>query len=123
RAGAARASADSRGEPRVRDVDDPDERTLDVVLLARDLPEHPAGEDLLERAVHDPRRDRRIAVRPHLAARLRGLDHARQPEEDLADLLDALADLRAARDLTHEHTNRIRRHEPRTEIEAREAPQ
>ena len=106
----------------MRHVDDRRDRALDVLLLARQLAEHPAREDLLERAIDDPGRERRLAIGAHLAALLRRADHPRQREEHRPDLVDALADLGAATDLPHEHADRVGRDEPRAEIDAREAP-
>jgi len=105
----------------VRNVDDRCNRALDVLLLTRQLAEHPAGENLLERAVDDPRGEHRLAVGPHLAALLRRLDHPPEREEHRLDLVEPLPDSGAASDLAHEHADRVRRDEPRAEIDAREA--
>src|SRR6478752_381314 len=107
----------------MRDVDDGRHRALDVLLLARQLPEHPARQDLLQRAVDGPRGDLRIDITAYLTAIATGLDDPLQCLEEPADLVDAIAHLGAARDLAYEHPHELRRHEPGAEVDAREAAQ
>ena len=61
------------------------------VFLRRQLSEHPAREDLLERAVHHPRREPRVAVGTHLPALLRRFDHPLQRMEHAAHLVDLIS--------------------------------
>src|SRR3954447_2116469 len=104
----------------MRHIDDRGDRTLDIVLLARQLTEHPTREDLLERPVHRPRRHLRVDVETHLAAVAPRLDDALQRLEEPAALVDAVAHLGAPRNLAHQHADELRRDEPRAEIDARE---
>src|SRR5581483_1130311 len=70
--------------------------------------------------VERPRRELRVGVGPHLAARLCRLDHPPQCSQRVAQDADPLPDVRAARDLANHHPREIRRDEPRAEVERRE---
>src|SRR3954471_19423748 len=107
----------------MRHIDDRRDRALDVVLLARQLTEHPASEDLLERAVDRPRRHLRVDVGTHLAAIAPRLDDALQRMEEPADLVDARAALGAPSNPPHQPPYELGRDEPRAEIDAREPAQ
>src|SRR5436190_8451610 len=87
--------------------------TSDVVGPVGETTEHPAGEDLLERPVDDPRREPRVGVASDVATRLPGFEDPPDPEEDVRAGVDAAADLGAARDLAHEHAAQVRPRRPR----------
>ena len=79
----------------------------DLVVAVGKLAEHPASEDLLDRAVEDPARESCVDVRAKLPGRLAARDDALEGGEDLADLVHALLHPRAARHLAYEHADEI----------------
>ena len=80
----------------------------DLLVAVGKLPEHPAREDLLDRAVDDPAREPRVEVAAELARGLASRDDPLERGEHLADLVHALLDSRAARHLAHEHAHEVR---------------
>ena len=91
-------------------------RLSDVVVVARQAAEDPAGEDLLERAVDHPRRKPRRDVVAEDVLLLAALDDALQRLESVRDLLDLALELLAApRHLAHEHAHDVRVVAPRSQ--------
>src|SRR5439155_6089429 len=95
----------------------------DLVVVVRELPEHPTRQHLFERAVEDPAREPRVDLRAELARLLAAGDDPLDPAEDLADLVHPPLHLRAARDLEDEHAHEIGIARPRTQEERGNSPQ
>src|SRR3990170_7758056 len=74
-----------------------------LVLPGGKLPEHPAGQHLLETPVDDPARKTCVEVRPELARGLAALDHALHDREGFPHLVDLPLELSAAGDPAHPH--------------------
>src|SRR5919109_456879 len=94
-----------------------------VVVAVGELPHHPAGQDLVEGAVEDGRRELRIEIGAELAALLPALDDVAQRLEGLVDLFDLLLQVRATRDLAYEHADEVRVVAPCTEDDRGRLPQ
>src|SRR5256885_658301 len=56
---------------------------------------------------HGARREHDVAVATHVPGHLRRLDHALEREKHAANLVNALADVGAARDRSEEHTSEL----------------
>src|SRR5437868_11291830 len=95
----------------------------DPVVAVGELAEHPAGEDLLDRAVHDPAGEAGIEVAAEVALRLTARDDALERAKALVDLRDAPLDLRAAGDLAHDHAHEVRIAPPGPQEDRRYLPQ
>src|SRR6266545_1700097 len=103
-----------RNEPVAEDADDGALGLPHVVLVPWKAAEHPAGEDLLERAVDDPRRQPGREVVPKHLLLLSALDDPLQGLERERDLLDlALQLLAASRHFADEHAHDVRVVAPR----------
>ena len=91
-------------------------RPGDVLVAVGQLAHHPAGQDLLERAVEDRGRDLRVDVAAKLTGLLAVDDDLLERLVRVADLVDLAAQLlRASRDLVDEHADEVRVALPRTE--------
>src|SRR5262249_41699444 len=89
-----------------------------VLVVAGETAEDPAGEDLLERAVDDPRAEPRRQVLAEDLLRLAVLDDSLQRGEREPDLLDLpVEQVAAPRDLAHEHSHDIGKVAPRSQDE------
>src|SRR5205085_7524543 len=82
--------------------------------------EHPAGEDLLDRAVEDVADHARVDVRTELAGLLTARDDSLEPRKRLLDLVDAPLQVRAPRHLAHEHADEIGVAPPRAQEDLRD---
>jgi hypothetical protein len=92
-----------------------------VVLAVGKLTEHPPGEHLLEPAVEEPAREARIEIPPERTGRLPLLDDPLHDRERLAHLVDAIAELVAARDLANHDGDERRVVAPRPKKDLRDA--
>src|SRR5580765_7677268 len=102
--------------------DDLDQRALgagDVLLGVGQPPEHPAGEELLDRAVEDVAREARVEVGPDRAVGLATLDDLLDRGERLDDLVHLAREVLAARHLEHEHAYEIGVTRPRAQQDLR----
>ena len=79
-----------------------------IFLAVGELAEGPAGEDLLQRAVPDRRRQTRIDVVAKLTRLLALLDDPLERLVGKVDLVGLLLHLRAARHLSDEHAYQLR---------------
>ena len=104
------ASASSLCEqPTQREVDHRLLGPCDLLVSVRKLPEHPAGEHLLEPSVHDPARELRVDVAPEVPSSAWPCSMMRWTiAERLADLLHLRLELRAPGDLAHHHGHEVR---------------
>src|SRR6478736_3479762 len=75
------------GETAADDVDERPLGLLDVGVAIRELPEHPAGQKLLERPVEDPAREPRVEVGAEVTLGLAPRDDALDRVEGTSDLL------------------------------------
>jgi alpha-methylacyl-CoA racemase len=80
----------------------------DLVVTVRKLPEHPAGEQLVDAPVEDHSGKGGVEIPAELARLLAALDDAADRLDRLHEVADPLLDLGAARDLTDEHANDVR---------------
>jgi len=78
-------------------------RERNSVVSVGELPEHPAGEHLLEPPVDDPAREPCVDVTTERAVGLALLHDPLDDRERLPDLLHLILELRAAGDLPHHH--------------------
>src|SRR3989442_1174946 len=104
-------------------ADDLHDRALrrgDLVVSVRQLPEHPACEDLLDRAVKDPREEPRVEVGSEVPLRLTARHDPLDRLERLAKLVDLALHLRAARHLAHEDADEVRVAAPGPEQDRRD---
>src|SRR6476619_820067 len=104
-------------------ADDFDHRLLgssDRLVAVLQLSEHPAGQDLLERAVEDVARHTRVEVGAELALMLSVRDDPLETCEGRVDLFDAFLQMRAAGHFTHEHTHEIGIAPPRSQQDLRD---
>src|SRR5207253_8729789 len=81
---------------------------------------HPAGEDLLERAVDDRRREPRVELAAERTLCLPALDDALDRRQHRAEVLAMARALRAPRDLPHEHAHEVRLPAPRAQQDRRD---
>ena len=109
------------GEPAAEEGDDGSLGTRHLLVAVRQLPEHPAGEDLLEPAVEDPAREPRVEVVAGTTRRAwpRTITRwiARKPG---ADLVHLPLELRAPRDLAHQHADEVGPVAPRAQERLRD---
>ena len=83
-------------------------RRRDVGLAGGQPVEHPGGEQLVDAAVDDRRRDARVDVLAELAALDAALDDALDEVDRLRELADPLRELRAAAELLDRRRGRRR---------------
>ncbi len=90
------------------------------LLLGRQAPEHPAGQQLVDRAVDDGRSEGRIDVLAELAALDAAGDHALQRVDRQRELADPLGQLRAAAELLDHDPDDVRQMEPGAQHDRRD---
>ena len=82
--------------------------SLDFCVAARQLAEHPAGEQLVDASVEHDGGERRVEIDAELSSRLPVLDDATNRLDRFHEVADPLLHLRATRDLAHENTYDVR---------------
>ena len=93
----------------------------DLLGACRQALEDPAREDLLERAVEDPRGEARVEPGAQLSPLLALFDDPLERRERVLDLVHLAPELRAPRHLAHEHADEVRVELPRAEHDSRHA--
>ena len=86
---------------------------LNLGVSARQLPEHPAGQQLVDAAVEHDGRECRVEVGAELSGVAPALDDATDRLDRFHEVADPLLHFRAARNLAHENAHDVRLMPPR----------
>jgi alpha-methylacyl-CoA racemase len=89
--------------------------SLDFCVPARQLTQHPAGQQLVDAAVENDGGERRVEVGTELSTRLPTLDDATNRLDRFHQVADPLLQLGTARDLAHENAYDVRLMPPRAQ--------